>query len=329
MTNLLEVDDVVVRFPMAGGFLSSMGLTRAKYIEAVAGVSLTVAAGETFAVVGESGSGKTTLIRAIAGLQAAKGGSIRYKGQELGGIPEAQFRPLRRDITMMFQDPVGSLSPRKTVKALITEPYIIQGMKDHDLDVEAKRLLQMVNLPAEFATRYPYQLSGGQARRVGVARALALDPKLILADEPTAGLDVSVQGELLNLLGRLQSELGIAMLIITHNLNVVRHVADRVGIMYLGRFVEEGPTEAVFDSPRHPYTLALLAANPEPDPDAVLSRIELLGEPPSLLSRPAGCEFHPRCPFVRERCSSEIPQSQLADDNRVHSCHWTEVWKEA
>lgn len=328
MTHLLEVEDVVVRFPLGGGFLSSMGLASAGHIEAVAGVSLTVQEGQTFAVVGESGSGKTTLIRAIGGLQAAKGGSIRFKGQELSGIPETQYRPLRRDIAMMFQDPVGSLSPRKTVKALITEPYVIQGMKDRNLDAEAKRLLEMVNLPADFASRYPYQLSGGQARRVSVARALALDPKLILADEPTAGLDVSVQGELLNLLGRLQSELGVAMLIITHNLNVVRHVADRVGIMYLGRFIEEGPTEAVFDSPRHPYTLALLAANPEPDPDAVLSRIELVGEPPSLLNRPSGCEFHPRCPFVRERCPSDVPELKLADPDQAHKCHWTEIWRE-
>ena len=310
MSDLLAVRDVVVRFPLGGGVLSSLGLARAGSIEAVA----------------ESGSGKTTLVRAIAGLQRVAGGSIRFLGDELAGRGEAAYRAHRRHIAMMFQDPVGSLSPRKTVKALITEPYLIQGMKDRDLDAEARRLLEMVNLPAEFARRYPYQLSGGQARRVGVARALALEPKLILADEPTAGLDVSVQGELLNLLGRLRDRLGLSMLIITHNLNVVRHVADRVGIMYLGRFVEEGPTEAVFDAPRHPYTLALLAANPEPDPDAALNRIELAGEPPSLLERPGGCEFHPRCPFVRARCSVEAPGYAPAE--RGARCHWQAVWEQ-
>lgn len=204
---------------------------------------------------------------------------------------------------MMFQDPVGSLSPRLTIGNLITEPYRIQGMKDRDQQAEAKRLLEMVNLPAHFANRYPYQLSGGQARRVGVARALALEPKLILADEPTAGLDVSVQGELLNLLNDLRERLGLAMVIITHNLSVVRHVADRMGIMYLGRLVEEGTTEAIFDNPRHPYTRCLLSANPEPDPDARLERIALKGEPPSLLNRPSGCEFRERCPFAQDFCT--------------------------
>ena len=263
-------------------------LPQGKHIDAVAGVSVTVHEGQTVAVVGESGSGKTTLIRAIGGLQQAQSGSIRFRDQELRGIAESAYRPLRRDITMMFQDPVGSLSPRKTVKSLLTEPFRIHGMSDRDLNAEARRLLEMVNLPVDFASRYPYQLSGGQARRVGVARALALNPKLILADEPTAGLDVSVQGELLNLLRRLQDDLGVAILMITHNLSVVRHVADRVSIMYLGRIIEQGPTEAVFKSPHHPYTLALLSANPEPDPDAALNRVALVGEPPSLLRRPTG-----------------------------------------
>ena len=213
---------------------------------------------------------------------------------------------------MMFQDPVGSLSPRLTIGSLITEPYRIQGMKERDLDAEARRLLQMVNLPAHFVDRYPYQLSGGQARRVGVARALALEPKLILADEPTAGLDVSVQGELLNLLNDLRERLGLAMVIITHNLNVVRHVADRMGILYLGRLVEEGTTHDIFETPRHPYTRCLLSANPEPDPDARLNRIALKGEPPSLLNRPAGCEFRERCPFAQEICV-QIPQWEVQD----------------
>lgn len=226
------------------------------------------------------------------------------------------MRPLRKDIAMMFQDPTGSLSPRLTIRNLITEPYKIQGMKDRDLDAEAKRLLELVNLPAHFAERYPYQLSGGQARRVGVARALALEPKLILADEPTAGLDVSVQGELLNLLNDLRERLGLSMVIITHNLNVVRHVADRMGILYLGRLVEEGTTEAIFHEPRHPYTNCLLSANPEPDPDARLDRIALKGEPPSLVKRPTGCEFRDRCPMASDICT-QVPHWEVTDGHGV------------
>ncbi len=273
-------------------------------VNVLAGVDFTVEAGETYAMVGESGSGKTTVIRAIAGLAPAQAGSVKFDGQEIRGIGETAMRPLRKDIAMMFQDPTGSLSPRLTIRNLVTEPYKIQGMKDRDLDAEAKRLLEMVNLPSHFADRYPYQLSGGQARRVGVARALALEPRLILADEPTAGLDVSVQGELLNLLNDLRERLGLSMVIITHNLNVVRHVADRMGILYLGRLVEEGTTEDIFKFPRHPYTNCLLSANPEPDPDARLERIALTGEPPSLLNRPSGCEFRERCPMASDVCTN-------------------------
>ncbi|MEZ5913550.1 MAG: ABC transporter ATP-binding protein [Paracoccaceae bacterium] len=320
MSALLEIRDVFVRFKLRGGVFSSAGT-----IDAVSGVSLDIEEGKTYGIVGESGSGKTTLARAVAGLHHASEGSILYRGQELVDLPEAEFRKLRREIVMMFQDPIGSLSPRLTIKSLITEPFRIQGMSDRDLDAEAKRLLTMVGLPPEFAARYPYQISGGQARRVGVARALALDPKLLIADEPTAGLDVSIQGEMLNLLARLQDELGLAIMIITHNLNVVRHITDKVGIMYLGKLVEEGPTEEVFARPQHPYTLALLAANPEPDPDAQLMRVELQGEPPSILRRPKGCEFHTRCPFVQPRCSTDVP-AWSSHGAVAHRCHFPEIW---
>lgn len=225
---------------------------------------------------------------------------------------------------MMFQDPVGSLSPRLTVRSLLTEPFRIHGLKDRDAGGEAERLLRMVGLPADFARRYPHQLSGGQARRVGIARALALKPDLIIADEPTAGLDVSVQGEVLNLLARLQDELGMAILIITHNLNVVRHMTDRMAIMYLGRFIEVGATDEIFDQPRHPYTGALLAANPEPDPDAVLNRIELKGEVPSLMRRPSGCEFHTRCRYAQDICHGVVPEPSTSPGDIQHSfnCHF-------
>ena len=297
---ILSVKDVQVSFPV--GSLVSRGA-----ILGVAGVSFEVRPGETFALVGESGSGKTTLARAINGLQQISEGSITFDGDRIDGLNKARMKPVRKRMSMMFQDPVGSLSPRMTVGDLVTEPFRIHGTEGRNLREEAVRLLTLVGLPADFASRYPHQLSGGQARRVGVARAIALDPALIIADEPTAGLDVSVQGEVLNLLNDLRERLGLAMVIITHNLHVVHHVADRTAVMYLGRFVETGETEAMFAAPRHPYTAALLSANPEPDPDKVHDRITLPAEVPSLLSRPPGCEFHTRCPWVQDTCRTTPP----------------------
>ncbi|MDP5215692.1 ABC transporter ATP-binding protein [Ruegeria sp. 2205SS24-7] len=297
---ILSVDDVQVAFPVGG-------LMKRSAILGVAGVSFSVRPGETFALVGESGSGKTTLARAINGLQAISRGTITFDGDRIDNLNKAQMKAVRKRMSMMFQDPVGSLSPRMTVGDLVTEPFRIHGAEGRDLRAEAARLLTLVGLPADFATRYPHQLSGGQARRVGVARAIALDPALIIADEPTAGLDVSVQGEVLNLLNDLRERLGLAMVIITHNLHVVHHVADRTAVMYLGRFVEIGETEEMFANPHHPYTAALLSANPEPDPDKVHDRITLPAEVPSLLARPEGCEFHTRCPWGKEKCRVEAP----------------------
>jgi peptide/nickel transport system ATP-binding protein len=306
----LETKNVRIRFRCKGKVRALWDRDDNPYIEAVCGVSLNIEPGQTFALVGESGAGKTTLARAVIGLVTPYEGSILYKGQELCGLKDAAFKPLRREIAMMFQDPVGCLSPRRTVRALVTEPFLIHGIKDEDLDREAERLLDLVGLPPQFGAYYPYQLSGGQARRVGVARALSLSPQLIIADEPTAGLDVSVQGEVLNLMARLQTELGISFLIITHNLAVVRHTSDRMAIMYLGRFVESGPTDEIFANPKHPYTQALLSATPAPDPDAPHHRVELQGEIPSLINRPTGCEFHTRCPQVEARCRSQFPTRQ-------------------
>ena len=306
---ILSVQDVQVSFPV-GGFANR------RSILGVAGVSFDVRRGETFALVGESGSGKTTLARAINGLQDISAGSITFDGTRIDGLRRSEMKPLRRRMSMMFQDPVGSLSPRMTVGDLVTEPYRIHGADGRNLRDEAARLLTLVGLPADFAGRYPHQLSGGQARRVGVARAIALDPVLIIADEPTAGLDVSVQGEVLNLLNELRERLGLAMVIITHNLHVVHHVADRTAVMYLGRFVETGETQAMFAAPRHPYTAALLSANPEPDPDRVHDRITLPAEVPSLLSRPSGCEFHTRCPWAQDKCATTPPPADQV------ACHF-------
>ncbi len=309
---ILSVRDVEVTFRVGP-------LVRRQSILGVAGVSFDVSAGETFALVGESGSGKTTLARAINGLQSISGGEVTFEGRRIDELSTAAMKPLRQRMAMMFQDPVGSLSPRMKVGDLVTEPFRIHrvGVSFQD---EARRLLSLVGLPIDFADRYPHQLSGGQARRVGVARTIALNPKLIIADEPTAGLDVSVQGEVLNLLNDLRDRLGLAMIIITHNLHVVHHVADRMAVMYLGRFVETGATEDVFQAPAHPYTAALLSANPEPDPDKARERISLPAEVPSLLARPDGCEFHTRCPWAQTQCASEAPA--VSGNARRLTCHF-------
>lgn len=319
---LLEVENLQVRFPGKSRLQALFDRDPDPFIDAVCSVSLRLDPGETVALVGESGAGKTTLGRAIIGLNQPQKGSIRFQGQEIAGLSDAAFKSVRRNIAMMFQDPVGSLSPRLTVSSLITEPFRIHKISKPDLRAEADRLLDLVGLPSSFAGVYAHQLSGGQARRIGVARALALSPKLIIADEPTAGLDVSVQGEILNLMNRLQEETGVSFLIITHNLNVVRHISQRMAIMYLGRFVEYGLTDAIFARPEHPYTLALLSANPKPDPDQPKKKLQLQGEIPSLMHRPTGCEFHPRCPFAQADCSRIVPESRHTHPGHGVSCHY-------
>lgn len=321
MKPLLQINDLHVRFRTHSPLSAKLKGIPDPFVDAVNGVSLHIGEGETYGLVGESGSGKTTLARSILGLVRPQQGSIRYADTELIGMASAQMKRFRSNVGAMFQDPVGSLSPRMTIGSLLAEPFRIHGQSDRDLGRESARLLEMVGLNRDFAGRYPHQLSGGQARRVGVARALALDPKLIIADEPTAGLDVSVQGEILNLLGKLQIDLGIAILVITHNLNVVRHITDRMGIMYFGRVLEQGPTSTMFHQPSHPYTQALLSANPEPDPDAQIDRLELEGEVPSLFNRPAGCEFHPRCPFSDQQCETIFPDITELDNANSFRCH--------
>lgn len=320
MSGDLDITDVRVRFRVSGLLSRLMG--RPSEIEAVCGVSFSIKQGEIMALVGESGSGKTTLARSIIRLQDIATGSIIFDGREISGLSDREMKPIRRDIAMMFQDPTGSLSPRMTVKSLLAEPFRIHGLSDRDKNAEVKRLLALVGLPQDFAGRYPHQLSGGQARRIGVARALALDPKLIVADEPTAGLDVSVQGDILNLLRDLRDKLGLSILIITHNLSVVRRITDRMAVMYLGRFVEMGDTQSIYEAPHHPYTAALLAAIPGKHGEAVKSRITLPANVPSVLNRPSGCEFHTRCPMKRDHCVSEAPQTTRMDDGRLFTCHY-------
>lgn len=321
-TPLLEVDNLNVRFSTMGSLRAWINKVPQPWVDGVLDVSLRVRAGETVGLVGESGSGKTTLGRSILNLVPIQAGSVKFEGVETSSMSERQFKPLRRNMAMMFQDPNGSLSPRKSVRALITEPLHIHRIKSVNADREAERLADMVRLPRPLLSRYPHELSGGQARRVGVARALALNPKLIIADEPTAGLDVSVQGEILNLMADLQAEHGLGYLIITHNLPVVRHISDRLAIMYLGRIVEEGRTEDVFASPCHPYTETLVRGVPLPDPDKRRTHLSITGEVPSLLNRPKGCDFESRCPYAQDLCRAKKPAHETTADGRTFACHY-------
>ncbi len=320
MGEVLALDDLYVRYPArrkTAGWRS-----RRCEVEAVAGVTLSIAEGETFALVGESGSGKTSTAMAIIGLAPISAGRLVLGGTEVQDLSKGQASAVRKNTVMLFQDAVGSLSPRLTVRSLIVEALKLRNVPRREREAECNRLLALVGLRKDLLQRYPHQLSGGQARRIGIARALALNPNLILADEPTAGLDVSVQGEVINLLVRLQGELGLSILMISHNLNVVRLMAQRVGIMYLGRLVEEGAAASIFSEPRHPYTSALLAANLKPDPSIEWHRPQVKGEVPSLFDRPSGCEFHPRCFRSTEVCKVEFPvKTAEAPGHHVH-CHW-------
>ncbi|AWB47700.1 peptide ABC transporter ATP-binding protein [Gemmobacter aquarius] len=315
MTPVLDLRNLSVDLPL-GGFMSRAALP------ILQDVSLSVGRGQSVALVGESGSGKTTLARAVMGLQPVTSGAVRFDGSPVTG--RDGFARLRRDAAMMFQDAAASLSPRLTVGYLVTEAFRIHRQPLPDPAATARLLLARVGLPPAIADRYPHELSGGQARRVGVARALALGPRLVIADEPTAGLDVSVQAEVLNLMADLRRDMGLAYLIITHNLALVRHVADRIVVLYLGRVVEEGPTAQVFAAPAHPYTASLIASEPRPDPRRRRADLAIKGEVPSILRRPSGCEFHTRCPLVQDICRSTAPALLPTTTGRLARCHFAD-----
>lgn len=321
-TPILKVDGLHVRYQTGDALMRFLKRDKPSHVDAVVDASVNLYPGETLGVVGESGSGKTSLGRGILRLIPSTGGQIRFNGEMISEMPESRMKLLRRGMAMMFQDPSGSLSPRKTVKSLLIEPFRIFDLKTKDEVGEVQRLLEMVGLPPDFANRYPHELSGGQARRVGVARALALNPKLVVADEPTAGLDVSVQGEILNLMTRLQSQHGLSYLIISHNLPVVRHICDRIAIMYLGRIVEQGNCDEIFNTPAHPYTEALINSVPEPDPQKRRTLSSIEGEVPSLNDRPKGCEFHPRCAYAQQLCRTTVPETRALQASRQIRCHF-------
>jgi peptide/nickel transport system ATP-binding protein len=304
MTPLLEVRDLQMHFPVRGGVFRRAVDT----CKAVDGVSLTLAPGETLGLVGESGCGKSTLGRCIVRLLKPTAGQILFEGADLAPLSRAALKPVRRRLQMVFQDPVDSLNARHTVGQTLEEPLIIHGLGDAAARrARVSELLAQVGLPAGAEDKYPFEFSGGQRQRIGIARALALNPRLIICDEPVSALDVSIQSQVLNLLLDLQRTLGLGYLFIAHNLAVVKHISDRVAIMYLGRIVELAGADAIYRTPRHPYTRALLSAIPKPDPRARAQRIVLQGDVPSPIRPPSGCPFHPRCPHATERCKTEVP----------------------
>jgi oligopeptide/dipeptide ABC transporter ATP-binding protein len=324
-------DDVLVRltgvtkhFPITSGLVLRREVGR---VHAVDGVDLEIRRGETLGLVGESGCGKSTLARLVTGLQPVTSGSITFEGREITTLSRREMQPIRRDIQMIFQDPYGSLNPRRRVGSIIGDPFAIHGVAD---GVERKKrvqeLMEVVGLNPEHYNRFPAEFSGGQRQRIGVARALALRPKLIVCDEPVSALDVSIQAQVINLLADLQREFGLTYLFIAHDLSVVRHVSDRVAVMYLGRVGEQAEADELYGHPRHPYTGALLSAVPIPDPHLAGSkqRVRLLGDVPSPIDPPTGCRFHPRCPKAQPDCVAEVPQLVThAGDPAAHltACH--------
>src|SRR5262245_51656420 len=320
---LLVVDNVKKHFPITRGIIFQKEIASVK---AVDGVSFSVKPGETLGIVGESGCGKSTLARCIMKLLETTGGSITFDGRDITRLSRPSMRPIRREMTMIFQDPYASLNPRKRVGFIIGEPLEVHGLgSDAEIKKRVQELLEVVGLNPEHYNRFPHEFSGGQRQRIGVARALAVNPKLIVCDEPVSALDVSVQAQILNLLKDLQRDFGLTYIFIAHDLNVVRHISDRVLVMYLGKVVEAASREKLYVEPKHPYTGALLSAVPIPNPKRGRERKQMVleGDVPSPINPPSACRFHPRCPrFVEGYCDVEEPPLYPFGDGHVAACHY-------
>jgi oligopeptide/dipeptide ABC transporter ATP-binding protein len=321
-TAVIEVRDLVKHFPITRGIIFRRQIGAVK---AVDGVSFDVIQGETLGIVGETGCGKSTTARLLVRLLDPTSGSVRFEGQDIAGRKKDELKALHRQVQMIFQDPYSSLNPRKTVGSIIADPFVIHGMLkgDGEKKKRVQELMDRVGLNPEHYNRYPHEFSGGQRQRIGVARAIALEPKVLVADEPVSALDVSIQAQVLNLLRNLQREMGLTLIFIAHDLSVVRHMCDRVAVMYLGKVVELAPAEALYSFPRHPYTGALLSAVPVPNPENVRrSRQLLTGDVPSPANPPSACRFHTRCPKAQPKCSEDEPPLEDKHGGTLAACHY-------
>lgn len=317
---LLQVENLVKHFPITQGVIVQRQVGA---VRAVDGLSFQVYAGETLSLVGESGCGKSTTARLIMGLETPTSGKITFDGRDVVGLSKKGLREIRREMQIVFQDPFASLNPRMSVAQIVGEPLRIHRSCEKDeRERRVLELLERVGLDQSYATRYPREFSGGQRQRIGVARALALNPKLIICDEPVSALDVSVQAQVINLLQDLQQERGLTYIFIAHDLGVVKHVSDRVAVMYLGRIMELAPTDTLYSDPRHPYTQALMAAIPIPDPKERKDRALLQGDVPSPINPPSGCRFHPRCSSAQQICSRTEPKLENLGNGHYCACHF-------
>ena len=315
---LLRVEDLKIYYPVAG-----IGFGKKEFVKAVDGVTFEVKKGEVFGIVGESGCGKSTLGRGVCKLENLTSGHVYLDGEDITEYNDRRMRSIRKKVQMVFQDPYASLNPRMSVFDIIAEPLLVHHLYQDKADLEKKvlDLLHRVGLDDYHANRYPHEFSGGQRQRIGIARALAVEPSLIIADEPVSALDVSIQAQVLNLLNELKHDLDLTYIFVAHDLSVVEYISDRVGVMYLGNFVEVGEKEKIYSNPMHPYTQALLSAVPVPDPTAKRGRILLEGSIPSAHKPPTGCKFHTRCPKCMECCKTQAPERYEVDDGHYVYCH--------